>query len=183
MKMSKTASPRLPGGITLLLTYRRIAVGIELPISLAGGLLAFFVYVPTERNDALFGALYAELQAAAALLGIVLAALAVVVAFLGDAYLAFLTQTRDGADEDYEELHRLVFVFWFTCIIAVVAVMACLFCVWLLARGFDARVVAGASTFFFFWALLASLGLVRFVAQHLLIRSAHLATQRRSPRD
>jgi hypothetical protein len=156
---------------------------LEVPISGVAAVISFFVYgVPADgKNDLLVGLLNSELQAAAALLGIVLAALAVIVAFLGDAYLTFLTSNADdpSRDPDYEELHRLVFVFWFTCVASVLAVLACSASVWLLTRAVDPRLITAASTFFFLWALLACLGLVRFVAQHLLFRTAHGAIEKR----
>lgn len=171
----------LPDALTLVRKYKSLAFGTELPLSVAFGFVAFVAFPTGEHDDVLLGVLYAELQAAAGLLGIVLAALAVVVAFLGDSYIAFLTQSKAPQTEpDFEEIHRLVFVFWFTCVAAVLAVFAALASTWLVARDTDRHLVAGFSTFFFAWALLASLGLVRFVAQHLLFRAAHAEMERRS---
>lgn len=176
MSDSPANPAQLPGAWQLVRTYWRLTPGNELPISTAVGVLTFFLYTPSPggTNDVLVGLLYAEIQAAAGLLGIVLAALAVVVGFFGDAYLKFLTRNLVEASgaPDYEEIHRLSFIFWVTCILAVSAAVACLLALWALSRGVSPNVLAAVTTFFFLWALLACLGLVRFVAQHLLIRAA-----------
>jgi len=138
---------------------------------LIGLLLALLA--PSNRICQFFsGLLTAELGVASALVGVILAGLAIVTVFLDKDYIAVLAKIGHGLEAD-------VFPFWFTASLAVTSIVINV--VALVMEGFFEnyayRIFLGLSTWLFLWTLFASLNLVAFIAGHARNRSYQIMKQ------
>lgn len=163
-----------PGFWRLVLkNWRGILVHWDWPVALATGLVVTFLSDECQLREHYREALLAEVGVAAGLLGIVLAGLALVVAFLDDDLIVFLHETGDGLAED-------VFPFSFTALLAAGTALA--------GVGFALATPPGdigwirAATlvtwFLFGWTLLGVVSLVRLVYQYGTVRVTHIVTSR-----
>lgn len=119
--------------------------------------------------------LVAEFGLIGAVLGVVIAGLAIVVAFLSREYARVLMKAEDGPIGDF-------WPFWFVAAVAATAVLAAgsgivVEAQWPSLR----RVVFGVTTFLSIYAVLASVNLVAFVAQQGVTRAWQLARKPPEP--
>src|SRR3989442_5802407 len=93
----------------------------------------------------------AELGVAAALLGVVLAGLAIIVVFLNEDYVELLSRVEGGVEADF-------FPFWFTAALAVVAVVLASVTLIVAERllPLALRLLVGISFWLFLWTLFAT---------------------------
>lgn len=114
-----------------------------------------------------------QLGVATALFGVVLAGLAVIVAFLHEDYLAVLSSAGEGLEEDF-------FPFWFTAALAVLSIVLDLIVI-IASQTVLVYVPAGLVTFVvswvFLWTLFAALNLVPFTAAHGINRALQVTLQ------
>jgi hypothetical protein len=149
-------------------------------VALAAAAAAYFV--PSKQvAESLVPVATAELGIAAALVGVVLAGLAVLVVFLTEEYLELISQLPDPA----ERFDRIVFPFWLTSGLAVGAVILDLGVILTsdLTNDFARRALLGASTCLFLWALLGTMSLVGLIANHGGNRALQILLRRSSHRD
>lgn len=197
---------RFPSFLRLSLVHKREIIrswDIAMAFLLAFG-LAFFI--PRSFFQGNLNALAAaELGVASALVGIILAGLAILAVFLDREYVEILAKTGGGLEED-------LFMFWFTAALAVWSIVAnvilLLFADRLVNSGipiiihmvhavlpnfhpssifpypsfnhFYARVGIALSTWLFLWALFAALNLISFIAGHTSNRAAQIALENSS---
>lgn len=133
-----------------------------------------FVNSDTLKN-VLSNLLVAEFGLIGAVLGVVVAGLAIVVAFLSREYAKVLTKADDGPIGDF-------WPFWFVAAIAATAVLAAgaglvVADQWPCLR----RTVFGVTTFFSTYAVLATVNLVAFVTQQGVTRAWQLARKPPQP--
>jgi hypothetical protein len=119
--------------------------------------------------------LVAEFGLIGAVLGVVIAGLAIVVAFLSREYARVLMKADDGPIGDF-------WPFWFVAVLAATAVLAAgsgivIEAQWPPLR----RTVFGVTTFFSTYAVLATVNLVAFVAQQGVTRAWQLARKPPEP--
>ena len=116
---------------------------------------------PTQVKNMAVPLATAELGVAAALLGVVLAGLAIIVVFLNEDYVELLSRVEGGVEADF-------FPFWFTAALAVVAVVLASVTLIVAERllPLALRLLVGISFWLFLWTLFATLNLVAFVGAH-----------------
>lgn len=172
-----TADPpkRVPGLIRSSILFKdKVLLSPDLWIGLVAGGLAF-VFVPeASLRDALDGLTSAGLAVATALVGVVIAALAVVVAFLDDEFIALMDRATKGR---YGGMEGQLFPFWFVSGLGIATV---LLSVGAIAFAQQApkeaeRVIVAVLTFLLVWTSLGVLNLVGYihatgVTRALLIR-------------
>lgn len=133
-----------------------------------------FIDSDTLRN-VLMELLMAEFGLIGAVLGVVVAGLAIVVAFLSREYAQVLMKSDDGPIGDF-------WPFWFVAVIAATAVLAAgsgivVVDQWPCLR----RTVFGVTTFFSAYGVLATVNLVAFVTQQGVTRAWQLARKPPEP--
>jgi hypothetical protein len=112
--------------------------------------------------------LAAEFGLAGAVLGVVIAGLAIIVGFLGREYAALITESEGGAMGDF-------WPFWFVAALGATAVIAAGAGLLLIAQvPCSRRAVFGVTTFFASYATLATVNLVAFVAEQGVTRAWQL---------
>lgn len=146
---------------------KTVVLGLDLWAGLIGAAIIAFV-VPEGTFSQVSGTLnMAELGVAAALVGVVLAGLAILFAFMTPEFTRLATLAL-------EDLDRLYFPFWFVSGLAVATAtlnvigLASDETVWIFPR----RVLLFASSWFFLWALFGTFFLVPYVAALGAIRGA-----------
>ena len=173
--MTAERPKRVPGLLrTSVLFKDKILLSPDLWIGLVEGIAAFALVPEANLRDALDGLTSAGLAVATALVGVVIAALAVVVAFLDDEFIALMdraTKDRYGGMEDP------LFPFWF---VAGLGVATILLSVAAIAFAQQAsvdvmRVLVTVLTLLLVWTSLGVLNLVGYihatgVSRALLIR-------------
>ncbi len=103
----------------------------------------------------------AELGVASALVGIVIAGLAILVAFLSEDYLEVMATAPGGVEADF-------FPFWFTAAIGVgtIVVNGIAIAVGHSISEISQRALLAGGAWLFLWTLFAMLNLVAFIAAH-----------------
>jgi hypothetical protein len=146
----------------------------DIPIALALGALASGLIYEDESLPSRYQLILAtEAGITVALLGVVLAGLALLVSLMNDEMTLIAQQVGRGVIEDY---------FPFS-VAAIVAVLTSILCIgFLIATPPDdvavIRIGTGVSTAMFAWTLSHVLALVRFVAQQGVIRAKKVAQSR-----
>jgi hypothetical protein len=156
----------IPEFWSLFLKNWRTVLGVDLLFALVGGVL---VGILPENDDLLSN--YSTIMATAVgitigLLGLVLAALSVVIAFLSARLLAFMERTERGLVED-------VWPFSFTALLAICTSVTAMF--FLIATPRDnellLRITAGVVWALFFWTLTSTFALIRVVYEYGRVRA------------
>jgi hypothetical protein len=140
-------------------------------VVLAGLIAGVGVILVTERTleKTLSLLLVAEFGLAGALLGVVIAGLAIVVGFLGREYAVLINRSDRGAMGDF-------WPFWFVAALAATAVvLAGAGLLLIQQQPCTRRVVFGVTTFFTSYATLATVNLVALVAAQGVSRAWQLA--------
>lgn len=112
----------------------------------------------------------AQLGVASALFGIVLAGLAVIVAFLNESYVKLLASAGEGLEEDF-------FPFWFTAVLAVCSITlstAALLLGQQTVQYIPARTAVFTLNWLFLWTVFSALNLVPFTAAHGINRALQI---------
>ena len=166
--------PAVAGLVASTIRFRsKVVLSWDLWIAVAAGAAAIYFVPDTELRPALTGLTSAGLAVATALVGVVIAALAVVVAFLDDDFIALM----DKATQKYGGMEGQLFPFWFVTGLGVTTI---LMSVAAIAFGQDAstgwaRALVGVLTCLLVWTALGVLNLVSYihatgVSRALLIR-------------
>ena len=172
--MTAERRPKVPGLIASTIQFRdKVVMSWDLWIGLAAGAAAVYFVPDAQLRNALDGLTSAGLAVATALVGVVIAALAVVVAFLDDEFIALM----DKATRKYGGMEGQLFPFWFVSGLGVTTILVSVAAI---AFGQDAskewaRGLVGVLTLLLVWTALGVLNLVGYihatgVSRALLIR-------------
>lgn len=164
-------SQGLRGFWRCVVEYRReIVLGWDLWTALALAIALAYVVAPEQAGDLLTTLASVQLGVATALFGVVLAGLAVIVAFLDEEYIQVLASVGAGLEEDF-------FHFWFTAALAVSSIVLDL-AVIIAGAGIVCLVPSKLAVFVlvfpFLWSLFAALSLVPFTAAHGINRARQI---------
>lgn len=164
-------SAQLRGFWQCVWVYKReILTGWDFWVGLIlAGILAFLV--PDSQPGRIIATLArVQLGVATALFGVVLAGLAVIVAFLHEDYLELLLTAGEGLEADF-------FPFWFTASLAVISIVLDLLVIVVdeaTLSHIPAELVVFAVSWMFLWTLFAALNLVPFTAAHGINRALQI---------
>jgi hypothetical protein len=165
--MSGTAerSVVVPGFWRACWTHKwRILRGGKPWVSLVAGVVPAVLLPGDGLKDTLASLAGAELGVAAALFGVVLAGMAVIVVFLSQEYLQLLAQLPDPV----ARFERILFPFWFAAGLTVGAIFWDILILLVDALATDTlrRVILAGSTWFITWSLLEVMAVVALISGH-----------------
>lgn len=118
----------------------------------------------------------AQVQVSIAFLGVVLAGLAILVAFLDEDFMELLEQHPPGIDAD-------LWPFQWTAIVATGSILSSMALILVGSPSYVLvlRIAYGLSLFFFLYLLLVMWQLVRYVAELLRLRASQIKDKKRTP--
>jgi hypothetical protein len=167
MSVGDSDNGLFPSGPRLLWRFKsNTFLSADFGLAALLAVVVVFAYRPSDATSATENLLLAQLALVVALLGVVLGAMAVFLAVLEPSYLAFVASAKKSGG-----LVEAFFQFWFTAALAIVSAALDVFGVLALRLGWSQRLLVGLACLAFFWTLFAILGLIRFIANHGMIRT------------
>jgi hypothetical protein len=160
--MTAERPPSVPGLIRSSILFKeKVLLSPDILIGVLAGVGAWYFVPETQVKTALDGLTTAGLAIAATLVGVVIAALAVMVAFLSDEFLAKM----DRATAKYGAMEGQLFPFWFVTGLGIVTILLSVGTI-AFAQAADPvaqRVLVGLLTGLLVWTSLGVLNLVGYI--------------------
>lgn len=174
--MTAERPPTVPGLIRSSVLFKeKVLLSPDLWIGLVVGAAAWYFVPEAQIKTALDGLTSAGLAVAATLVGVVIAALAVMVSFLSEEFIALM----DRATEKYGAMEGQLFPFWFVTGLGILTVLLSVGTI-AFAQAADPavrRVLVGVLTGLLVWTSLGVLNLVGYI-HHTGVSRAILARKK-----
>jgi hypothetical protein len=179
--MTAPNRPTIRGFFASVVLFKdKIILAWDLPIAVLAGIGAWFAVAEADAPAVLARLTVAGIAVSSALVGVVIAALAVIVAFLDDEFTALIDRATKAR---YGGMEGQLFPFWFVTGLGILTVLVSVGITAFAtdAAGWLARMLVGVLAFLLVWTLLGVFNIVSYL--HATGVSKALWIRKRTQRD